>query len=95
MAIATAVTLKDKEKWLKVLKIEMMSSEDFDQIQNNDDIIVKPLEWTSGIVNRSLKKLNEKASELTSPQAKTEESSKRDVPKQLPSWAITTTAAAS
>ena len=44
---------KDKEKWLKVLKVDLMFSEEY------DDIIVKPLEWRSGIFNRFLLKLDE------------------------------------
>lgn len=90
---------KDKQKWLKVMKVDIMSSEESDS--NNDDIIVTPLEWRSGIVNRFLTKLDEKALELKSSQAKRQcklrmvpkEFSQRDIPKQVPSWATTTAAA--
>ena len=39
---------KDKEKWLKVLKVDLTSSEE----SENDDVMVKPLEWQSGIVKQ-------------------------------------------
>ena len=89
---------KDKEKWLKVLKVDMMSSEE----SENDDMIIKPLEWRSGIVNRFLLKLDEKALELKSPQAKRQRKTRmvskdyslRDIPKHTPSWAITASTAA-
>ena len=70
-----------------------MSSEE----SENDDMIVKPLEWQSGIVNGFLLKLDEKALELKSPQTKrqrktrmmSKEYPQREIPKHAPSWAIT------
>lgn len=46
-----------------------MSSEKSDSDPNNDDIIVKPLEWRRTIVNRFLSKLDEKLMETKSPYA--------------------------
>ena len=47
----------------------MMSSEKPDSDPNNDDIIVKLLEWRRTIVNRFLSKLDEKLMETKSPYA--------------------------
>ena len=73
----------------------MMSSEE----SENDDMIVKSLEWKSGIVNRFLLKLDGKALELKPPQAKRQQktrmlSKEREIPKHVPSWAITASIAA-
>ena len=90
--------VKDKEKWTKVMKITMMSSEESDSDPNNDDIIVKPLQWRSAIVNRFLLKLDDKLMETKSLQARRQRknrvtgsvSSEREVPKGAPKWAIVT-----
>ena len=49
-----SMSMKDKEKWTKVMKINMMSSEESDSNPNNDNIIVKPLEWRSTDSYRNL-----------------------------------------
>ena len=90
--------VKDKEKWTKIMKTYMMSSEESDSDPNNDDIIIKPLEWRSAIVNRFLSKLDEKLIETRSPQAtrqhkcriKSRTCSERDIPNGIPKWAIKT-----
>lgn len=91
--------VKEKEKWTKVMKINMMSSEESDsEDPNNDDIIVKPLEWRSAIVNRFLAKLDDKIMETRSPQAirqrkqrvMSHTTSHRGIPKGIPKWAIAT-----
>ena len=40
---------KDKEKWRKVLKAELISSEE--SSQENDDVFVKHIPWRSTLVN--------------------------------------------
>ena len=88
--------LKDKEKWKKILKIDVMSSEESDSDPSNDAMIVKPLEWRSAIVDRFLKKLDDKALEVKSPRAKRQRklritssaSSQRNPPSGVPNWAI-------
>ena len=50
----------------KILKIDVISSEE----SVNDAMIMKPLEWRSTTVDRFLKKLDDKALEVKSPQAK-------------------------
>ena len=59
---------KDKEKWCKIMTVEMMSSEDSDQ--GDESIIVHPLKWRSDKVTCFLHSLDNKAYEEKSPQAK-------------------------
>ena len=42
---------EDKEKWMKVMTTEMMSSEDNDS-EDADTIVVKPLPWRSQRVTK-------------------------------------------
>lgn len=62
------MSLKD-EKWIKVMKINKMSSEESNSDLNNDDIMVKSTEQRSIIVNQFLLNLDEKLMETKSPQA--------------------------
>ena len=62
------MSLKDK-KWIKVMKINKMSSEESNSDLNNDDIMVKSTEQRSIIVNQFLLNLDEKLMETMSPQA--------------------------
>ena len=81
--------VKDKEKWIKIMKINMMSSEESDsEDPNNDDIIVKPLEWRSAIVNRFLSKLDDQAIRQHKHRVMARTSSERGLPKGIPKWAI-------
>ena len=60
-----ASMLVKNKKWTKVMRINIMSSEGSDsEDPNNDDIIVKLLEWRSAIVNQFLSKLDDKTSLL-------------------------------
>ena len=48
-----------KTRWLKVMRSELMSSEESDVDDNGDKIlIVKPLPWTSSECNRMFTKID-------------------------------------
>ena len=86
---------RDREKWSKVLTIDMISSEESDG--EEDTIIVHPLQWRSEKVSCFLHSLDSKANDEKSPQAKRQtkrrvessEHSLRSLPvESLPAWAI-------
>ena len=60
------LSVKAKEKWKMVFKSELMSSEESGE---DDTIIVKPLLWRAGKLNRFFHSLDEVSNELKTPQA--------------------------
>lgn len=87
---------KDKEKWSKVLKADVMSSEESDSA--DDVVIVKPLLWRSLKVTRFFKELDQAGIESKTKQAKRQRKqrvtgsieSERPMPAvTLPSWVYT------
>ena len=64
-----AFTPKVKEKWAKVLTLDMMSSEESDE-SDDDAIIVRPLRWRHDRVAAFLHNLDERSHDDKSPQAK-------------------------
>ena len=86
-----------QEKWLKVMKTELMSSEDSD----GDSIVVHPLPWRSKYVTNMFEKIDGYCCRRKSIQAKrqmkariTGGSSVRPTPHtpDTPDWAINNTA---
>ena len=96
-----AMSEKDKEKWGKVLRADVMSSEESDDA--DDAVIIKPLPWRSLRVTRFLKELDQAGVESKTMQAKRQRKqrvmgsseSERPMPVvALPSWAYTSSAGA-
>ena len=58
--------IKTKEKWIQIMKPEMMSSEESEE----EAIVVRPLTYRSPKVNRFLKMVDESITEHKTPQAK-------------------------
>ena len=90
---------KDKEKWRKVLRADVMSSEESDGA--DDAVIVKPVPWWSLIVMRFFKELDQAGVESKTMQAKWQRKqrvigsieSERPMPAvTLPSWAYMSSA---
>lgn len=69
-----------RKKWLKVLKPEMMSSE-----ESEEAIVIKPLPYWSSIMNKFLDKVDESIVKKT-PHAKRQRKSRvlSDIPSQRP-----------
>ena len=91
-----AMSEKDKEKWGKVLRADVMSSEESDSA--DDVVIVKPLPWRSLKVQRFFNELDQAGIESKTMQAKRQRKqrvigsieSERPMPSvTLPSWAYT------
>ena len=59
---------KDKEKWRKVMRPDMMTSEE--NMSENEDLMIVPLTWCSKMVTIFFRKLDEKSMEKKSSQAK-------------------------
>jgi len=87
---------KDKEKWEKILRVEVMSSDESSS-DSEDNFVVKVLTWRHERVNYFLRKLDEKSAEIRSSQAQRQRKkriingafSSRPMPSGLPKWAIT------
>ena len=62
------LSAKDKEKWERVLIIEVMSSEH--SCSDSDDVFIEEIPWRSQIVDTFISKLDDKVWELKSPLAK-------------------------
>ena len=86
-----------REKWLKVMTAELMSSEESD----GDTIVVHPLPWHSKYVTNMFEKIDGYCCRKKSSQAKRQmkartsgRSSVRPQPHapEIPDWAITSTA---
>lgn len=85
---------KAKEKWRKVLKAEMMSSEE--SAPESDDVFVKPIPWRSTLVNNFFEDLDTKRLEKKTAQANRQRkvrristySSTRSIPEGMPTWAV-------
>ena len=86
---------KDKEKWEKILKVEVMSSDESSS-ESEDNFIVKVFRWRHERVDYFLRKLDEKSAEIRSSQALRQRKkiiingvlSSRPMPLGLPKWAI-------
>ena len=86
---------KEKEKWGKVLVPEIMSSEESD-MENDNVITVKPIDWRAERVRAFLHCLDSKITTAESAQSKRQrkqrvdssESSNRIKPPTLPDWAV-------
>ena len=59
---------KDKEKWRKVMRPDMMTSEE--SMSENEELMIVPLTWRSKMVTTFFRKLDEKSMEKKSSQAK-------------------------
>ena len=87
---------KDKEKWRKVMRPDMMTSEE--SMSENEELMIVPLTWRSKMVTTFFRKLDEKSMEKKSSQAKRQRKlregaayySQRPVPDGLPRWTIAT-----
>lgn len=60
---------REKEKWDKVLEVEVMSSEESNP-EDDDVIAIKPLSWRSERVSQFLHRLDDKSEERKTTQAK-------------------------
>ena len=86
---------KEKEKWNKVLVVDMISSEESNS--DDDDLITtKPLPWRSPRVGTFFRQLDEKAYDTKSRQAKRQRKkrvlghvdSERSMPSGFPEWTL-------
>ena len=93
---------RDKEKWGKILRADVMSSEESDSA--DDVVIVKPLPWRSLKVSHFFKELDQAGIDSKTKQAKRQRKqrvtgsieSERPTPVvTLPSWAYTSSAGTS
>ena len=91
---------EDKEKWLKVLVPDMISSEESEEDDDGDFNVVKTLPWRAVVVRDFFYDLDEHYYSGKSPQAKrqtkrralSDEVSSRSLPvDHFPSWAISNT----
>ena len=89
------LTEDQKQKWLKVVTNEYMSSEESDE-DNTDRVIVHPLPWRSDVVDKMFEKIGSHVSARKSSQAKRQMKERlvglvslRKCPSSdVPSWAI-------
>lgn len=88
---------EEKEKWSSVMKIEVMSSDESEEDEGDDVILVHPLPWLSAEVVAFKQKLDEEIKREKTPQARRQTkrrvigtSSIRPCPPSqgLPSWAV-------
>lgn len=86
------LTEEARQKWLKVVSNEMMSSE---ESGTEDTIVVHPLPWRSKYVTGMFNKVDQYSNARKSPQARrqmkarsTGSESTRAAPPDLPSWAL-------
>ena len=61
---------EDKEKWAKVINVELMSSEESDTMDDNEILIHRPITWLSSTVRNFKARLDEEICKKKSPQAK-------------------------
>ena len=63
---------RQRKRWHKVLKFEIMSSKEsgLDDETREEFVVVKPLPWRSTEVNSFLLRLDQHISEIKSPQAR-------------------------
>lgn len=88
---------KMKEKWLPIMTADFMSSED-SASDEEDAIIVRPLEWRNEKVTRVFNQLDEKTLRSKTPQAKRQRKSSvlstsfsqhpQPISAKYPSWAF-------
>ena len=88
------MTSAQRDKWLKVMTTELMSSEE----SEDDSIVVRPLPWRSKYVTNMFEKIDGYCSRKKSSQAKRQmkarkigETSSRPKPfnLEIPDWALT------
>ena len=85
---------KDKQKWQKTLRSDLMSSEE--SCSDDDDVYKKTIPWRAEIVNRFYAEIDKKSQERKTPQAHRQrmarkvstEKSSRSIPEGLPKWAF-------
>ena len=90
---------KEKDKWMKVLVADMMTSEESES--ENDVIAVKPLLWRAESVSMFLHRLDEKMEEHKSTQARRQRKRRvescvcslrlKPVGVNIPDWAVVKT----
>lgn len=88
-------TNEEKEEWMGVLKMTIMSSDSSGEDDGEDVLVVHPLPWLSADVSDFKCKLDEEIKKEKSPQARRQmkrrvvgSASSRPCPSDLPSWAI-------
>lgn len=86
------LTEQARQKWLKVVTNEMMSSE---ESGDEDTMIMHPLPWRSDYVTSMFRKIDAYAQARRSPQARRQMKSRsegsvsaRSAPPDLPSWSL-------
>ena len=87
---------EEKEKWMALLKLEVMSSDNSCCDDNDEYILVHPLPWLSAEVNEFKHKLDEEINKEKSPRARRQTKrrvigspSTRPMPTQgVPAWAL-------
>ena len=93
---STKLTKEQKQKWMKVMSNEYMSSEESDN-DNCERVIIHPLPWRSEVIDRMFQKIDDHLSANKSSQAKRQTKertvgvvSNRKCPngEHVPSWAI-------
>lgn len=86
------LTEEARQKWLKVMINDMMSSEESGE---DDAMIVHPLPWRSEYVNKMFRNIDKYSKVRKSAQASRQtkqrddgSTSRRNIPADMPSWAI-------
>lgn len=85
---------KNKDKWMKVFRADVMSSEE--SSSDTEEVFVKPISWRADLVNNWFGELDQKSMDLKTPQAKRQRKrriisttlSTRSIPLGLPKWAV-------
>ena len=87
----SCLTEIQKQKWMKVMTNDFMSSEEND----DDNTIIRPLEWRSTYVNEMFTRIGSFSQNKKSPQAKRQtktrvygQPSSRSCPMDSPGWAV-------
>ena len=88
---------KAREKWLSVLNMEFMSSEESAAEEDEEVIIVHPLPWRSARFDTILRSLDDLIHKEKSPQARRQTKKRvvglasfrpKPISKEIPSWAF-------
>ena len=66
----TFESTQQKEDWQKILKLDLISSEESDLDEGEEVMVTKPLPWRSSNVTRFFGKLDEECRQNKSPQAR-------------------------
>ena len=88
---------EEKDKWLSVMKVEVMSSDESDEDDGEEVIVVHPLPWLSAEVAAFKQQIDDEIKKEKSPQARRQMKRRiigspstrpRSTSHDFPSWAL-------